>query len=694
MAGINTSIQLYDRLSAPINNMIGAINNMIGAYHSLDSAMDKGFDASQIHEAEAALIQAQEQVDQLGDYIKQNERKQEDFNDELEDGVSDAKQLKKAVMEIAGAYFGLSELKDQVVSAINYASDLQEVQNVVDTAFGNSSKIVDEWAETTLEAYGLNELSSKRFAGTMGAMLKSSGLTGDAVTDMSMRITELAGDMASFYNLEGQEAFDKLRSGISGETEPLKQLGINMSVANLEAYALSQGIKKSYDEMSQAEQVMLRYNYLMQTTQDAQGDFARTSDSFANQQKLLTENWKAFTGELAESVLPVLSAGIGMLNSVIGFLAENWSVLTPILWGVAAALALVNAPLLVQAGLWLWNTVLVPAYNAVVGFLSLGYGVLTGSTAAASAATLMFNSALLASPITWILLILIAIVAIFYAVIAAINKVTGTSLSATGMIVGALMAAVAFIWNLFLGLVDLVLACINYIANPWIAFANFFANLFNDPIGSIIRLFGDLADNVLGILESIAKAIDKVFGSNLAGAVQGWRSGLDAKVEEFANKHGNGTYEEIASELNLSSESLGLERWAYGDAYNTGYDWGADLGSSISEGMEGLGGDALGGSLGDALGGSLGDHSGENIAATADNTKKTSDNLEITSEDLKYLRDIAETETINRFTTAEIKVDMTNNNNISNDMDLDGVVDYLVTGVNEAMEKAAEGVHS
>ena len=175
------------------------------------------------------------------------------------------------------------------MNAIDYASDLAEVQNVVDVAFGESSEKINEWAKTTLNAYGLNQLSAKRYAGTMGAMLKSAGLSGDAVDTMSMRITELSGDMASFYNLSGDEAFGKIRAGISGETEPLKQLGINMSVANLEAFALSQGIKTAYADMSQGQQVLLRYNYLLQTTADAQGDFARTSDSYANQTKLLQE---------------------------------------------------------------------------------------------------------------------------------------------------------------------------------------------------------------------------------------------------------------------------------------------------------------------------------------------------------------------------------------------------------------------
>lgn len=671
LATISSTIELYDKVSAPIYKILGALGNLTDAFESVETSMDGGFDASKIEESRRAIEQAALQVVQTGEEIRQNENHQKRFNREVDEGALSMSNLAKKAAGIA-ATIGFGKM---VTEAVDFASDLNEVQNVVDVTFGEStSKKVDKWATKTLDAFGLNELSAKQYAGTMGAMLKSSGLTGDSVAEMSMRLAELSGDMASFYNLQSEEAFTKIRSGISGETEPLKQLGINMSVANLEAYALSQGMTTAYSEMSQAEQVMLRYNYLLKATADAQGDFTNTSHSFANQQKLLAENWKAFTGELAGNVLPILTGGLNILNNAVGFMADNWSILFPIIAGVVGILGVYLA---VTKGVVLWQTItngVMTAFRAIQTFVSIGFGVLTGNTAAASAAQFVYNSALLACPLTWILILIIAVVAILYAVIAVINKVTGKTISATGIIVGALMAAVAFIWNLFLGLLDLVLGIINHFWNYFAAFANFFANLFTDPIGSIIHLFGDMADLVLGIIETIAKALDKVFGSNLAGTVQGWRSGLDSMVEKAANKHGNGSYEKVANELNLSSESLGLKRWAYSDAYNTGYDWGANLGSSVSDAFDTNG-------------------MTEDIATTAENTEKMTDSLDITNEDLKYLKDLAERDVINRFTTAEIKVDMTNNNSIGNNMDLDGVVNYLVVGVNEAMATAAEGVY-
>ena len=219
-----------------------------------------------------------------------------------------------------GIAFGVKTLISFGKAAIGVASDLEEVQNVVDVTFGEMSGSVDDFAKSALKNFGLSELSAKQYASTMGAMLKSSGLAGQAVTDMSIEMTKLAADMASFYNLSTDEAFAKIRSGISGETEPLKQLGINLNVANLEAFALSQGITKSYNSMSQAEQVMLRYNYLLSVTGDAQGDFARTSGSWANQVRLLKEQWQKFLGLLGDGLIKIALPVVKFLNKVLELL--------------------------------------------------------------------------------------------------------------------------------------------------------------------------------------------------------------------------------------------------------------------------------------------------------------------------------------------------------------------------------------
>lgn len=210
--------------------------------------------------------------------------------------------------------------------AIEAASDLAEVQNVVDTVFGDDARVIDNWSKKAGEKFGLTETQAKRFTSTLGAMMKSSGLAGKEIVGMSTDLAGLAADMASFYNLDFETAFEKIRSGISGETEPLKQLGINMSVANLEAFALAQGLEKTFSEMSQGEQTMLRYQYMMQATSDAQGDFEKTSDGFANAQRRIQSSLESIKTSVGKLIIePFANATAGVAD----FLAKIASDMMP-----------------------------------------------------------------------------------------------------------------------------------------------------------------------------------------------------------------------------------------------------------------------------------------------------------------------------------------------------------------------------
>lgn len=241
---------------------------------------------------------------------------------------------------IVGAAFAVKQLVQFGKEAIQLGSDLAEVQNVVDVTFGNLSGEVDSFAKNAVTQFGLSELSAKQFTSTMGAMLKSMGFTERAAADMGMSIAGLAGDIASFYNLGTEEAFYKIRSGISGETEPLKQLGINLSVANLEQYALTQGITKSYNAMTQQEQALLRYNYLLSVTSDAQGDFSRTSESWANQTRILSEQFNSLKATIGQGLINAFTPVIRVINTVLAGLqavANVFRQVTALLFGKAAS---------------------------------------------------------------------------------------------------------------------------------------------------------------------------------------------------------------------------------------------------------------------------------------------------------------------------------------------------------------------
>lgn len=207
-------------------------------------------------------------------------------------------------------------------SAIGFGSAITEIENVVDVSFGSMADEAYKFASTAKEQFGLSELAAKQYSGTMMAMMKSSGVAQDAASKMSISLAGLAGDIASFYNIDTDTAFQKIRSGISGEIEPLRQLGINLSVANMEAYALSKGITTSYNAMSQAEKVSLRYNYLMSVTGDVQGDFARTSGTWANQVRLLTLNFQSLSAVIGQGLIAGILPAIQALNALMSKLMQ------------------------------------------------------------------------------------------------------------------------------------------------------------------------------------------------------------------------------------------------------------------------------------------------------------------------------------------------------------------------------------
>lgn len=213
------------------------------------------------------------------------------------------------------------------------ASDLEEVQNVVDVSFGSMADQVEAFANTAVRSYGMSALTAKQMASTFMAMSNGMGIAQEAGKNMSLQLTALAGDMASFYNVEQNIAQTALNSVFTGETESLKKFGIVLTETNLQAFALSQGITKSYQSMSQAEKVALRYNYVLNATKNAQGDFARTSGSWANQIRILKEQWSQFLGILGNGLIKILTPMVKALNQMLASLISIGNAITKIFGG-------------------------------------------------------------------------------------------------------------------------------------------------------------------------------------------------------------------------------------------------------------------------------------------------------------------------------------------------------------------------
>ena len=277
----------------------------------------------------------------------------------FEKGVSTLKSTAVKVASTVGTALTAGAIARGMISvgkqSVSLASNLEEAQNVVDVVFGDSAQVINEFATNAGEAFGMAELQAKQYAGTLGAMLSSMGLSSEAVLEMSQSLVQLTGDTASFYNLSHEEMLTKIRAGLAGEIEPLRQLGINMSVANLEAYALSQGIDKSFESMTQAEQAVLRYNYLMAQTANAQGDFQRTQGSYANQLRITAMSIQEIGAAIGQKLLPYATQAVSAVGSLaqgfnaaftdggfrdgIQYLTDQFPVLTAAVVGFSAALA-------------------------------------------------------------------------------------------------------------------------------------------------------------------------------------------------------------------------------------------------------------------------------------------------------------------------------------------------------------------
>lgn len=218
---------------------------------------------------------------------------------------------------IIASAFAITKLVQFGKSAINLASDLQEAQNVVDVAFGSMSDKANAFAQSALKNYGLAELSAKKYSSTFMSMAKGMGLATDDATNMSLALTGLVGDVSSFYNIEQDLAATKLKGIFTGESEALKDLGVVMTEANLEAYALAKGFNKSMKEMTQAEKVALRYQYVTEQLSLAQGDFSRTSDSWANQIRVLKETFNSLSSIIGEFLIKGLTPFVQKLNDIL-----------------------------------------------------------------------------------------------------------------------------------------------------------------------------------------------------------------------------------------------------------------------------------------------------------------------------------------------------------------------------------------
>lgn len=235
---------------------------------------------------------------------------------------------------------GIAAIVAFTKSCVDLGSDLQEVQNVVDVTFGSMSAQVDSFSKNAITQFGLSELTAKRYMGTYGAMAKSFGIVGEAGYQMSAAITGLTGDVASFYNLSPDEAYTKLKSIFTGETESLKELGVVMTQTALDQYALNNGFGKTTAKMTEQEKAILRYQFVMSSLADASGDFARTSGSWANQTRILALQFDSLRATIGQGLINAFTPVIRAVNTLLSrlqTLAAYFKAFTVALFGDAGS---------------------------------------------------------------------------------------------------------------------------------------------------------------------------------------------------------------------------------------------------------------------------------------------------------------------------------------------------------------------
>lgn len=677
MATIRSQMVLNDQVTGVLKNITRALDITLHSFEQMQDASANAVDVRLLNQARAGLGEvnlavremeenyrrAAQQEQQVTRNIRQSTQAEQQLNasirggnDALDDMVGKAKNLAATI----GASVGLKkliELSDQMTSTTARLNFIVDDGGSVEAL---EAKIMAS-AQRSRAAY----LDTASAIASMGANAGAAFTSNDELIAFMEQVNKqlviggasAQGQAAAMLQLTQAMAAGALRGE---ELNSILENAPGIARAIEQYMGIAESSIKSYAEKGAVSATVVK-NALLSIADETNAKFNGMAMTWG-------QVWTQMGNIALKVTQPLLTA--------INWLANNLSVIGPILLGLGTAFLVFQV-----AAHWTQIAAVATAtYHAVVNLLSIGFGVLTGNTAAASAAVFTFNSALLASPITWIIMLIAVVIGLLYGVVAIINKVTGSSISATGLICGAIAVAGAFIGNTVIGLLN---ALIQYIwaifVAPFLGIVEWILNVCNGGFNS----FGDAVANLIGQIigwflnlgKVVTTIIDAIFGTN-------WTAGLES-LQSSVTAWGKN---ENAITLDKNAPTIDY-RFEYGDAWAAGNDFGKGIDAKIG-GMFNTGG------LGDSSGFDLGDiaaYTGE----TADNTGKTADALAVTEEQLEYLRDIAERDAINRFTTAEVKIDMTGmTNRIDGSADLDGVISQLTEGFTEALVTAAEGVHA
>lgn len=656
-------------------------------------------------------------VGNTGDSINDNIHEQEQFNQEISAGTQQANELTNTIKRAVAAYVSIQSvgkalnISDELVqttSRLNMMNDgvqtTAELVNMVYAAaqdargsFSQMADVVARFGNNAKDAFSSSE-EVVAFADLIQKQMTIAGASTQEAANAELQLSQALGSGV----LRGDELnsiFEQAPNLIQNIADyldvPIGKIREMAADGELSADVVKAAIFSAADDInSKFNEMPMTWGQMWQSMQNTaliafQPVLQRLND-LANSEAFQTFIQGAI--EAMATLANILLNVFELVGTVGGFIADNWSVISPIIYGVIAALAVYAAYLGIVKGIEIASAAATAIHSVAMSAKIGVMAALTGQTMAATAAQMGYNGALYACPVVWIIVLIIALIAVIMAVCSAIAKMTGIANSGFGVITGGVNVVIQFFKNLGLTVANIALGIGNAIA----ALASNMMTAFHNAICSVQSWFYNLLSTALSVIEGICSALNKL------PFVEFDYSGISSAADDYAAKASEAAgnkedYQSISDAFNEGFTTFDAfqDGWA-SDAFNAGAAWGDGIADKVSNF-----------SLSDVFGQTdipnVGDYTsgfndaiansgvGDSIGNIDDNTGKIKDSLEVSEDELKYLRDIAEQESINRFTTAEVTINQTNNNNVSSDTDLDGFITALDDAMGEAIESITEG---
>lgn len=705
-----------DNANAELEQLRMQLNQAIQEQNSLNQAM-QNMDVSAANDAYLRLSQT---VGNTERYIRDNVDEQGRFNQEVSAGTQRANELTNTIKRAVAAYISIQSvgkalnISDELVqttSRLNMMNDgvqtTAELVNMVYAAaqdargsFSQMADVVARFGNNAKDAFSSSE-EVVAFADLIQKQMTIAGASTQEAANAELQLSQALGSGV----LRGDELnsiFEQAPNLIQNIADyldvPIGKIREMAADGELSADVVKAAIFSAADDInSKFNEMPMTWGQIWQSMQNTaliafQPVLQRLND-LANSEAFQTFIQGAI--EAMATLANILLNIFELVGTVGGFIADNWSVISPIIYGVIAALAVYAAYLGIVKGIEIASAAATAIHSVAMSAKIGVMAALTGQTMAATAAQMGYNGALYACPVVWIIVLIIALIAVIMAVCSAIAKMTGIANSGFGVITGGVNVVIQFFKNLGLTVANIALGIGNAIA----ALASNMMTAFHNAICSVQSWFYNLLSTALSVIEGICSALNKL------PFVEFDYSGISSAADDYAAKASEAAgnkedYQSISDAFNEGFTTFDAfqDDWE-SDAFNAGAAWGDGIADKVSNF-----------SLSDVFGQTdipnVGDYTsgfndaiansgvGDSIGNIDDNTGKIKDSLDVTEEDLKYLRDIAEQEAINRFTTAEINVDMSGmQNTVNSGDDIDGFMTKLTDSVNEAVDNMTEGVH-